>query len=322
MIIELRDRRGRLLTRERVAALPVTIGRAPSADIFVDDDTVDGEHVRVESIASRTDRWAVIDLESVNGLRVKRSERVARAELLSGDVARLGRTRLRLFADNHEVPAARTVRRRRMLSHPTISLLFPALVLLCSALDGYFEASAELESQALLASSLVLIALLASWAGLWAFAGRALVGETRFLEHFGIASLVVAANWITIWIAGYAQFLWLPSAGITAAATGLADAVLSTLGLAAHLALVSSMTKSRRRTAAAIISFGLIGMTQVSDWADEGIFSGNLSFPGELKPLPVSLLTVESPDAYFTRLDTLQTEIDNSAKDAAEKTAD
>lgn len=321
MIVELRDRRGRLLTRERVETFPLTIGRGPSADIYVDDDTVDGEHARIESIEGMTDRWAVIDQGSVNGLRVKR-ERVARAELVSGDEAQLGRARLRILADDHEVPGARAVTARRPLSHPIASLLFLALGLVCSGFDNYLKASAELEVPAIFASSIVLFGVLASWSGLWAFAGRALVGETRFLQHLGIISLVVVVNWILFWLGGYAQFLWLPSGGLSNAATGLSDGVLATLGLAAHLALVSSMTKPRRRMAAAIISFGLIGVIQVADWADEGVFTGNLKFSGELKPVPVSVLPTESEDAYFTRLGELQTKVDEAAKKAAEKNAD
>jgi len=315
MIIEIRDRRGRLRTRERVEALPVSIGRSQSADVYVDDETVDGVHARLEMIDADPRRWALVDLESVNGLRVK-GQKVVRAELASGDEVRLGRARLRVFSEDHPVAPARLVSDRRSGAVFAASLAGVALLLGTSTLETIFGSWNEIEPAALFSQVLVQLTVLAGWAGLWAFSGRAFVGETRFLEHWAIASVAIAASSIFTAIGGYVSFISLPSESLRLTASLLTDGVIATLALGAHLARVSAMPRNRVRWTAALVSFGLIGITQFSDWSESDVFSGNLSFDGELKPVPVEVLAVVPADDYFGSLSDLQEEIDAAAEEA------
>ncbi|MGN6377516.1 MAG: FHA domain-containing protein [Gaiellales bacterium] len=68
----------------------MTIGRAPSSDVFLDDITVSREHARLE----RTQNGLVLtDQGSLNGTYVNR-ERIESTQLADGDELQIGKYRL------------------------------------------------------------------------------------------------------------------------------------------------------------------------------------------------------------------------------------
>ena len=67
-----------------------TIGRAPEADLFLDDVTVSREHAVIER---ERDGFYIRDLDSLNGTYVNRS-RVSRQRLSDGDEVQVGKFKL------------------------------------------------------------------------------------------------------------------------------------------------------------------------------------------------------------------------------------
>jgi hypothetical protein len=67
-----------------------TIGRAPDADLFLDDVTVSREHAVIER---EPDGLYIRDLDSLNGTYVNRA-RVARQRLADGDEVQIGKFKL------------------------------------------------------------------------------------------------------------------------------------------------------------------------------------------------------------------------------------
>jgi len=67
-----------------------TIGRAPDADLFLDDVTVSREHAVIEREA---DGLYIRDLDSLNGTYVNRA-RVTRQRLADGDEVQVGKFKL------------------------------------------------------------------------------------------------------------------------------------------------------------------------------------------------------------------------------------
>jgi len=67
-----------------------TIGRAPDADLFLDDVTVSREHAIIER---EPDGFYLRDLESLNGTYVNRT-RVTRHRLADGDEVQVGKFKL------------------------------------------------------------------------------------------------------------------------------------------------------------------------------------------------------------------------------------
>lgn len=69
-----------------LGANPLTIGRNPRCDVFLNDMTVSREHARVEPAEGG---FAVTDCNSYNGVWVN-NENVTRRKLQPGDVVQLG----------------------------------------------------------------------------------------------------------------------------------------------------------------------------------------------------------------------------------------
>jgi hypothetical protein len=88
--IVVREGGGRPVETVAIAGDPVTIGRSPDCDIFLDDVTVSRLHAVV---ASRPDGTWVEDQQSLNGTFVNRA-RVEETRLTDTDEIQVGRYRL------------------------------------------------------------------------------------------------------------------------------------------------------------------------------------------------------------------------------------
>lgn len=65
---------------------PISVGRNPQCDIFLNDMTVSREHARIESMGSS---WVITDTNSFNGVWV-RNTNVERHTLEPGDIIQIG----------------------------------------------------------------------------------------------------------------------------------------------------------------------------------------------------------------------------------------
>lgn len=85
--------RGEELTRREVTG-PLVIGRAPECDVSVRDILLSRRHCQ---IVPDGDAWAVEDLGSKNGTRIK-GEAVSRAKLADAMSVRMGKTQVKFYA--------------------------------------------------------------------------------------------------------------------------------------------------------------------------------------------------------------------------------
>src|SRR6185369_14452590 len=88
--------------RHRITALPLTVGRALTNDIILDDPYIDAEHARI--VLGDDGVLRIDDLGSVNGLRTNGSKVDRVVTVHAGDEVRIGRTTLR-FRDVNELVA-------------------------------------------------------------------------------------------------------------------------------------------------------------------------------------------------------------------------
>ncbi|HIT44585.1 MAG TPA: FHA domain-containing protein [Candidatus Aphodovivens excrementavium] len=65
---------------------PISVGRNPQCDIFLNDMTVSREHARIESVGSN---WVITDTNSFNGVWVRNTS-VERHTLEPGDIIQIG----------------------------------------------------------------------------------------------------------------------------------------------------------------------------------------------------------------------------------------
>lgn len=76
----------------------VTVGRSPSADIFLDDVTVSRKHA---NFIRRDGKFFVKDLNSLNGTYVN-LQQVEEAQLSEGDEVRIGKYQLTFYLSRQE----------------------------------------------------------------------------------------------------------------------------------------------------------------------------------------------------------------------------
>ncbi|GAB4173024.1 MAG: hypothetical protein Kow0020_08190 [Wenzhouxiangellaceae bacterium] len=109
VIIEQLGTTGNVLDRHKLDRHQVWLGRAYHADVILADEHVDPVHARLEF--DDEGRLFIVDCDSVNGLRRERDKsQVSRAEVRSGDVYRMGRSRIRVLLPDHPVPPAVPIR--------------------------------------------------------------------------------------------------------------------------------------------------------------------------------------------------------------------
>ncbi|MDP1962192.1 MAG: FHA domain-containing protein [Reyranella sp.] len=186
-LLEVFDRSGATLARLPVKRWPVTVGRALSADLVLDDDHVAAEHLRIEQAPSGAIQVCVLD--TINGVRRGRKlhRRGEQFDWSGEDDLGLGRSRLRL-----RLPGMSIAPEQVLPSSPwrvvglTLALLLAVFGL--SLLQAWFKVTEPGKfAQAALSLVGVLLGGLGVWAGLWSLATKLFTGHPQFWRHVRIA---------------------------------------------------------------------------------------------------------------------------------------
>lgn len=186
-LLEVIDRSGVMVARLPVTHWPVTIGRALSADLVLDDAHVAAEHLRIEATLEGAIRVSVLD--TINGVRRGRRayQRDEQFDWDAQDDLGLGRLRLRLRLPGMPIAAEQALPRSpwRVIGL-TLALLLAVLAL--SLLQAWFRATEPAKfAQAALSLAGMLVAGLGVWAGLWSLATKLFTGHPQFWRHVRIA---------------------------------------------------------------------------------------------------------------------------------------
>ena len=255
MLVDVLGAHHRVRARHRIAGAggetSCTVGRSAACDVVLDDPFVAAVHARIT--VDGEGNIAVADLESVNGIEV--GGKVVHGGdpvRLNDGVFRVGRTRLRVRTAHEVLPAERADRGE------TSWLSLGAELRELEAGFGLSVAVNEFEvwttttqprelSTALVTTLLALVVLLGLWIALWALASRVAFGESRWVRHAVIVSVLyvvfsLVARVVDVVNGGLG--LHLPAA-VGPLLVGIAVSV----GLSAHLVNASPM---RARFAVAI----------------------------------------------------------------------
>lgn len=323
IIVEVRDRRLRLLSRQRVERFPVRIGRAYDNDIILDDRHVDAHHAALSLDDDGV--VAIEDLGSVNGVRDGlRGAPSPRLRLASGGSARLGETVLRVLDAGHSVaravPLAHESRLARAVRTPSAAWIAIGSSMLLSMLLASFRLYDGESAVAAVSAAFLVLAVLSMWAGIWAIVGRAQGGRAGFLTHLAIASLATAAG--TLWVAatGYLEFFWpdLPGRSfLESAGTG----AVFIAALSAHLSLVSTLPHRRRLLTAGAVTLGLVGLVAVGELSDSSDFDNGLHYSDELRPVGAGIAHTVTLENFLSDAGRMRPELDSLAQAEADATA-
>jgi len=194
-LLEVLDKNGNVVNQLTITHWPVTVGRALSANLVIDDVHIAPEHLRINALDAACVVVEVLD--TINGLRRGYGtlmERGMRFDWTGSDELALGRLRLRL-----RLPSTPLAPERPLPAFPwkTVGLTV-ALVLAVLAsvlLEVWFKTpeSAKFVQVALQAVAM-LMGGMAVWAGAWAFATKLFTGHMQFLKHVRIACGAMLAD--------------------------------------------------------------------------------------------------------------------------------
>ena len=106
VVIEIIGSEGKTPRFERPRQSVIHIGRALDNDVIIDDPYIDAHHIVLDT---SEEHWHVTDLDSANGTFKARNS-IKTASVESGDELLIGKTHIRIFSVDHQVPAARSLR--------------------------------------------------------------------------------------------------------------------------------------------------------------------------------------------------------------------
>lgn len=319
IVVEVLGRRGEVVQQVRLAALPATIGRAWSSDVVLGDPTVDASHARI--VAGENGELAIEDLGSVNGLHAGLSkERAARIVLDGVATVRVGRTLLRVARADQPVPAAvpdlaPTGRLAGLLASTramgavfATGLLLALLLLWLSTWDA--DPAPKIMGQLVLIAAIV-----AAWAAVWAIIGRLRVQQSQFVRHHTVAWLALVALGVVSVLNGWLDFLW-PSRAWIGGLVSLAFAAIAAGTIAAHLGLVSTAPRRRRLALALVIVGGLTGLVVLgANAARSGSSGSDVAITAELEPAPARMIPAGSVEDFVRATSEVKRKVDLQARD-------
>lgn len=299
LIVEVLDSRGaEVRARVRLDELPLSVGRGYDNDLILDDAYVDARHARITVSADGT--VEVEDLGSINGLvAVGGRERVPRVPAQPGTQVQLGRTILRFRDPAEPVPAALREPRpggpaaERLLAsgwaRAAICSAALAIVMLYTWLGSYERDSGSTA----LAVGIGFMFMAALWCGGWAIASRVALQRFNFVGHLTIFSVILIPLVLYTSASAWLVFLF-PDNPLSTPIGAAVMFAFTTLSIALHLGLSSTMSRSRRIRAGALTTGVLTIMIGAVMLTEREMFTDVPEYPGVLKSVGGSMLpTIE-----------------------------
>jgi hypothetical protein len=314
--IEILDGKGGVSERIAVDEFPVTVGRAYGNQVILSDPFVCPLHLKIAQ--DEQGRILASDLESVNGFYPgSGKDRVAQLELHSGSQFLIGHTTLRYVSVDH--PLAPTLVDGAVkvspLASPYAAVLSAAVLVVLLCLDGYLSSVERVTVAKIIGEPWVTVSMLATWAGMWALAGRIIVSRFNFARHVTIACIAlltisgfgVVAEWSEFFLPRI-PMLWI---------AGVFGYGLVLVGLVyAHLGAASPLRRRSRLWAAGAISLVVVGTSAISDYAARSKFSTIMEYSGVIKPIDAAWVPATSVDEFIAGSENLKKELDGLTKKA------
>ena len=191
VIIEHLERSNKVIHREKISSHDLSIGRDYQNDVQTSDLYVCAEHVRIEE---KDNQWFITDLNTINGSKLNNKKFNNSMPIKSGDVIRIGQTRLRFILPHHPVGPTLSF---NAFSHILNSFKHPLFIGICLLISSLFSiddltsSTAEvIETVKIMEFTFMSLLAVICWPLLYSFIARLFGGEPRLLKHIGFALLV------------------------------------------------------------------------------------------------------------------------------------
>lgn len=330
LILEIRDARG-VATLHRLAMLPVTIGRALSNDIVLDDPYTDAHHASIG--ISESGVMTIGDLGTVNGLRRNGTRENGSVAVEAGTELRIGHTTLR-FRDvdevvapalpDEETPAMATVvvaaqpPRSRLLGSTSRRLGVAAAMIAAFALSAWLGSTDRSNGATVFAAAFAVATATLVWAALWTMAGRGPERRSALLGHVAVASLALLALLLWDFVNEWLAFLFpdapiVPILFMTVFLAVLAALVAAQLGVSGTLPKRARWRAGLITSAVVLVMFFLIGLVNDDKFTDVPKFASNV------KPLPTQFIPTESVTEFGGEMRALKDDVDEALAKQADR---
>lgn len=281
-VLRATDRSGALVARLEVTRWPVTVGRALTADLVLDDSHVAGEHLRIESTPEG--EVVVQVLDSANGVVLddKRYGQGTQFTWPSGRALTLGRLRLGLRMAHEPLPAEEPLPHLpwRMVAWTVLSLAGLLALMLGQSWLTLSEPSQL--ARRLPGLLMGVAAAVAVWCGLWALATKLFTGRLHFWRHVRIACVSSLAVKAGVTFASMLAFMF------SLESLARFETQLELLGVAAavyvHLTVI--VTQRRRSLAGLVTGIALVGVAMMlgNNWLQNKRLSNRLYMSAMFPP--------------------------------------
>ncbi len=316
LIVEvLSGRQGAVRQRLRVEGASLSIGRALTNALILDDPHVDGVHARVvrgdDGSYHLEDNGSVNRIESTDGLL---HDRIAVRE---GTELQLGRTWLRFRDEMAPVAPAQRLPRvpvtparpPRWFERPRGRAGIIVTALVVSIVEGWIATPEQNAGATIFGMVLTIGFLLLVWAGIWAVAARAVTGRFAFLAHLAIVAAALIAYDLGDQVKQLTEFLFPENGVVPVLFSVLMLAVLAAV-VAGHLRYASHLNRVSRWRAGAAVSSLLLALYAVFALVDDDQFTSNASFSSEIRTLAPALVPTQSVEEFSTEMAELRREVD------------
>jgi len=286
VVFEVASRGGRMLDRHRARGERLSIGRAFDNTLILSDETVSPHHARLE--LDENGGVVLIDLDSLNGIRTERHERIdGSTRLSSGKEYSFGRARVRIYDTAH--PVADTVRIGGLdwlinrLGGARLLAFVLSVVVVVAVTEQWLNTYSVVHWQELGIGVFGVLAAGAVIAMFWAIVGRIAKHEGRFRTQLALVMLYLLAQSVIVY--GY-ELLLFNSLNVVISTTVsllLSFALLTgVLWLSLHIA--TNQASALRWKIAASISAILLCISIYPEVLKQTEFAESPDYVKEIKP--------------------------------------
>lgn len=313
-VLEVHERSGALRERVRISGDRLRIGRALDNDLVLEDPFVCAHHAELHW---GEEGWTLVDLNSVNGLRLADSHQRLDKIALAGPMdLRIGHTALRFRSCDEQIEAARAdptdSRWARLLARVPVALGAALLAALLIALQQHLNQVEHRDWLPALAGSVGSVTTLVIWALAWALINRVFAHRLNYPAHLSIGALCMLGALLGNTLIEYMLF----AVGGDGLQGGLAMLTLFgflAVALWGHLGVISHASRRRQAIVAASVSLVLYLVFNLPQQVRDD-HSNAPEFSALLKPPAFRLSSGLSSDHFYTRAAQLAAEVEAEAK--------
>ncbi|MCB1608277.1 MAG: FHA domain-containing protein [Xanthomonadales bacterium] len=312
-VLEVHERSGALRERVRLDADRLRIGRALDNDLVLEDPYVCAHHAELHW---GDEGWTLVDLNSVNGLRLADSHQRLDKIALAGPMdLRIGHTALRFRSCDEQIAAARKDptggRWSTLLARVPVALGAVVLAGLLIAFQQHLNQVQHREWLPAVAGSVGSVSTLVIWALAWALVNRVFAHRLNYPSHLSIGALSMIGALVASTLIEYVLFAF-SGDGLEKVLGLLSLFGFLAVALWGHLRVISPTSRSRQALVAVSVSLLLYLVTYLPDQVGDD-YSNDPQFSAILKPPAFQLTDGLSADHFYTRAAQLAAEVDVEA---------